>query len=99
MFYSNLFSDLLPSSHKSLLQKDENKEATLELSDIDLPSNSSLNSTSLHTMEKRRADAKWLKDVRMAIEGVTQLIVGVIGLVGKNKLSYIYKMLTLELSK
>ena len=81
--------DHSPGSLKNVIKTDVNKGPTLEISDIDLPSNSSLNSTSLQSMEKRRADAEWLKDVRMAIEGVTQLIVGVIGLVGKNKLSYI----------
>lgn len=79
--------DHSPSSPKNVIKTDVNKGPTLEISDIDLPSNSSLNSTSLQSMEKRRADAEWLKDVRMAIEGVTQLIVGVIGLVGKNMFS------------
>ena len=48
-------------------------------------SNSSLNATTVfNTEEKKLADAKWLKDVRFAIEGVTQLLVGLVGLVGKN---------------
>ena len=80
----NYISDQLPVSHESFIKTNAKEEATIEISDIDLPSNSSLNSTALHAEEKRRADAEWLKDVRMAIEGVTQLIVGLIGLVGKN---------------
>ena len=76
--------DHSPGSLKNVIETGVNKGSTLEILDIDLQSNSSLNSTSLQSMEKRRADAEWLKDVRMAIEGVTQLIVGVIGLVGKN---------------
>ena len=71
-------------SQGNLLQKDSIEGATIEVSDIDLLSNSSLNSTSLHTEEKRLAGEKWLKNVRMAIEGVTQLLVGLVGLVGKN---------------
>ena len=80
----NYISDQLPVSQESFIKTNTKEEATIEISDIDLPSNSSLNSTALHAEEKRRADAEWLKDVRMAIEGVTQLIVGLIGLVGKN---------------
>ena len=81
---TNRISDQLTLSQGNLLQKDSIEGATIEVSDIDLLSNSSLNSTSLHTEEKRLADAKWLKNVRMAIEGVTQLLVGLVGLVGKN---------------
>ena len=84
MFNYNYILDQLPVSQESFIKTNAKEEATIEISDIDLPSNSSLNSTALHAEEKRRADAEWLKDVRMAIEGVTQLIVGLIGLVGKN---------------
>ena len=88
---NHILSDQLPLSQGNLLQKNSIEGATIEVSEIDLLSNSSLNSTSLHTEEKRLADAKWLKNVRMAIEGVTQLLVGVVGLVGKNFFNVKYK--------
>lgn len=63
-------------------------EINTEVKDIDLLSNSSLNTTTeINSAEKKLADAKWLKDFRFAIEGVTQLLVGLVGLVGKNAIS------------
>ena len=86
--YTIPISDKIDASHATVLQKRLQNETIPEVMDIDLLSNSSLNTTTIfNTEEKKLADAKWLKDVRFAIEGVTQLLVGLVGLVGKNEIS------------
>ena len=83
-----LISDKIDASQANVLQEGLQTEIRPEVKDIDLLSNSSLNTTTaFNTEEKKLADAKWLKDVRFAIEGVTQLLVGLVGLVGKNEIS------------
>ena len=60
-------------------------ETETEVKDSHLVSNASLSAESSKAMEEKAAkDAEWLKNVRFAIEGVTQLLVGMIGLVGKD---------------
>ena len=60
-------------------------ETETEVKDSHLVSNASLSAESSNAMEGKAAkDAEWLKNVRFAIEGVTQLLVGMIGLVGKD---------------
>ena len=60
-------------------------ETETEVKDSHLVSNASLSAESTNAMEGKAAkDAEWLKNVRFAIEGVTQLLVGMIGLVGKD---------------
>ena len=60
-------------------------ETETEVKDSHLVSNASLSAESNSAMEGKAAkDAEWLKNVRFAIEGVTQLLVGMIGLVGKD---------------
>ena len=56
----------------------------IDVTDVNLSSNSTSNITV--STGKKLADAKWLKDVRFAIEGVTQLLVGLVGLIGKTKI-------------
>ena len=64
-------------------------ETETEVKDSHLVSNASLSAGSSNAMEGKAAkDAEWLKNVRFAIEGVTQLLVGMIGLVGKDRNIY-----------
>ena len=74
------------STQSNVLPEKNEKEMNIEVTDIDLPSNSSFNTTDTYSTDQRRADAKWLKNVRYAIEGVTQLLVGLVGLIGKAKM-------------
>lgn len=85
MKYWNPISDKVAAAQANVLQEGLHTEMKTVVKDIDLLSNSSSNTTTAsNTEEKKRADAKWLKDVRFAIEGVTQLLVGLVGLVGKE---------------
>ena len=62
-----------------------NNETEVEVKDNHFVSNASLSVESSNAMEDKAAkDAEWLKNVRFAIEGVTQLLVGMIGLIGKG---------------
>ena len=62
-----------------------NNETEVEVKDNHFVSNASLSVESSDTAEGKAAkDAEWLKNVRFAIEGVTQLLVGMIGLIGKS---------------
>ena len=62
-----------------------NNETEVEVKDNHFLSNASLSVESSNAMEDKAAkDAEWLKNVRFAIEGVTQLLVGMIGLIGKD---------------
>ena len=62
-----------------------NNETEVEVKDNNFVSNASLSVESSNAMEDKAAkDAEWLKNVRFAIEGVTQLLVGMIGLIGKD---------------
>ena len=73
------------TAQQNILQEDATNEMRVMDNNL-LPTNSSLNVPSTILLEdKQMADQKWLKDVRFAIEGVTQLLVGLVGLVGKYK--------------
>ena len=62
-----------------------NNETEVEVKDNHFVSNASLSVESSNAMEDKAVkDAEWLKNVRFAIEGVTQLLVGMIGLIGKG---------------
>ena len=62
-----------------------NNETEVEVKDNHLVSNASLSAESSNTTDEKAAkDAEWLKNVRFAIEGVTQLLVGMIGLIGRD---------------
>ena len=71
-------------------------ETETEVKDSHLVSNASLSAGSSNAMEGKAAkDAEWLKNVRFAIEGVTQLLVGMIGLVGKKtNIYYVYLLIS-----
>ena len=85
MKYRNLISDKVAAPQANVLQEGVQTKINTVVTDTNLLSNSSLNTTTAsNTEEKKLADAKWLKDVRFAIEGVTQLLVGLVGLVGKE---------------
>ena len=85
MKHRNLISDKVAAPQANVLQEGVQTKIKTVVTDTNLLSNSSLNTTTAsNTEEKKLADAKWLKDVRFAIEGVTQLLVGLVGLVGKD---------------
>ena len=76
---------MVVTAQQNILQEDATNEMRVMDNNL-LPTNSSLNVPSTILLEdKQMADQKWLKDVRFAIEGVTQLLVGLVGLVGKYK--------------
>ena len=76
---------MVVTAQQNILQEDATNEMRVMDNNL-LPTNSSLNVPSTVSLEdKQTADQKWLKDVRFAIEGVTQLLVGLVGLVGKYK--------------
>ena len=85
IFAINILVELLSTQSDILPAKSVN-EMEIEVTDIDLTLNSTHNITCGGTGKKQLADAKWLKDVRFAIEGVTQLLVGIVGLIGKTKI-------------
>ena len=80
----NLLDDI-DEVQTTATERGMNNETELEVKDNHFVSNASLSVESSDTKEGKAAkDAEWLKNVRFAIEGVTQLLVGMIGLIGKD---------------
>ena len=79
----------LVSTQSDVLTENIEKQLEKPVTDIDFQSNSTFNVTNIG--DKKVADDKWLEDVRFAIEGVTQLFVGLVGLIGKTKY-FVYKV-------
>ena len=80
----NLLDDI-DEVQTTATERGMNNETEVEVKDNHFVSNASLSVESSNAMEDKAAkDAEWLKNVRFAIEGVTQLLVGMIGLIGKG---------------